>query len=417
MAFSVLFSVWTARTIGADNYGELLFAFSAVSIILTMAGLGMDHYMVQVMSSEQAVGSSYLSSLFGLRLASGLFFSILGCMVLLCSNWDESRIALCLVLGIQIPFVCLNVFHAKLKSRECFTGVAIIQLLSLLISSFVKIWVLLNDEGLIYLGWAISLDVICIALFCAYTAYAKGFVAFPLFQWKWDEIKVHFKRALFLLVGALSAILYMRVDQIMITEMLGSESTAHYGVAVRLVDSWIPLLSVFVSTALPSLTRKFNAFPNVFNEEYLKLISRLMKICCGLAVVYFFFGHQLVISVFGNEYRAGAPLCALLVWSLPFVMLSHTSWTYYLQHDLYLIGSIRLFIGAMLNIGLNIILIKSHGLMGCVIATLISYSVSSFFIHAFFSKTRKLFFLQCIGMVKILSLNSWINDFSNKENE
>jgi len=409
MAFSVLFSIWIARSMGAEVYGELLFALSAVSIVLTMAGLGMDHYMVQVLSLKNSDETTDLGALFTLKLLSGTFFSIVGYIILYFSNWEESRINLCLVLGIQVPLLCLSVFQAKLKSREYFTRIAVIQLMALFISSAVKIAILMNGGGVVYLAWAISLDMVLITRFSVYGSKIH-------FLWNWSVIRIHFKRGLFLLVGALSAILYMRVDQIMIAEILGSESTGHYGVAVRLVDSWIPLLSILVSTALPSLTKRFSEYPESFREHFIKLMSRLMKICFLISVVYFFYGSQLVLFIYGNEYSPGAPLCALLIWSLPFVMLSHTSWTYYLQYNLYLIGSIRLFIGAVLNIGLNIMLIQSHGLVGCVIATLISYSVSSFFIHALFSKTRELFFMQFRGILNVCSPSTWISEFSWKQN-
>ena len=52
-------------------------------------------------------------------------------------------------------------------------------------------------------------------------------------------------------------------------------------------------------------------------------------------------------------------------------------------------------------------LIKYVGLMGAAYSTIISYSISSYFINLFFSRTRENFMLQTIAIMNFFSINSW----------
>ena len=70
-------------------------------------------------------------------------------------------------------------------------------------------------------------------------------------------------------------------------------------------------------------------------------------------------------------------------------------------------SSIRLIIGAIINVILNLILIDTIGLLGAAYATLVSYSISGYFVNALFKKTRPNFALQTRSLLNFLNLKTW----------
>ncbi|MFT5891923.1 MAG: Na+-driven multidrug efflux pump [Dokdonia sp.] len=97
------------------------------------------------------------------------------------------------------------------------------------------------------------------------------------------------------------------------------------------------------------------------------------------------------------------------MWSIVFVFLSNASWGFYLNENLEKFSSIRLVIGAIVNISLNVFFIEWYGLVGAAYATLISYAISGYFVNALFRKTRINFYLQTRAFLNIFKLNTWIH--------
>ncbi len=72
----------------------------------------------------------------------------------------------------------------------------------------------------------------------------------------------------------------------------------------------------------------------------------------------------------------------------------NTSWQWYIAENLQHIATIRLCVGALINIVLNFLWIESYGVIGAVYATLISYAIASYFGNLLSKKTRVNFYMQ-----------------------
>ena len=75
--------------------------------------------------------------------------------------------------------------------------------------------------------------------------------------------------------------------------------------------------------------------------------------------------------LFGDEYAESSGILIVYIWSIIFVFLSNGSWGYYLNEGLEKFSSIRLVIGAIINISLNLVFIEEYGMVGAAYATLI----------------------------------------------
>jgi O-antigen/teichoic acid export membrane protein len=214
-----------------------------------------------------------------------------------------------------------------------------------------------------------------------------------------------------LIFGSLSATIYMRIDQVMVKEMLNTTDAGYYAVAVRLSDIWLFVTVVITQSLMPSI---INA-KKVNEELYLKRIQMqydlLVKIAVIIAAIITIFADRIINLLFTNAYIPSVPVLQVYVWSIIFVFLSNGSWAYYLNENLQTIAGLRLMYGAIINIVLNYYLIPICGLKGAAIATLISYSISSYFLNAFYPKTRKNFILQTKAILNIYKWNNLRNIF------
>ena len=134
----------------------------------------------------------------------------------------------------------------------------------------------------------------------------------------------------------------------------------------------------------------------------------LIKVAISASLIYTFFANKIMVFLFGIDYIDASEILIVYIWSIVFVFLSNGSWCYYLNENLEKFASIRLVIGAVLNIILNLYFITVYGLLGAAYATLISYSISGYFVNLLFSKTRDNFYLQTRSLFNFFNFKTWI---------
>src|SRR5690606_37458682 len=133
-------------------------------------------------------------------------------------------------------------------------------IISLFISSIIKVVLIFNDASVIAFAWTVVLDsfVLSIGLIYFYFKNSKLKIQNLMFH-KLTAIEL-LKDSWPLIFGSLAASIYMQIDQVMIKEMLGNQAVGHYAVAIRLTTLWTFLTVVITNSLAPSIinAKKYN---------------------------------------------------------------------------------------------------------------------------------------------------------------
>ena len=106
------------------------------------------------------------------------------------------------------------------------------------------------------------------------------------------------------------------------------------------------------------------------------------------------FSAKFWIRVFyGEAYEPSAVILQIHIWAGVFIFLRTVLSKWLIAEDKYWFSLLSQVSGAVSNIVLNYFLIPIYGEIGAAIATIISYSITSFFILALFKETRNMFFI------------------------
>jgi O-antigen/teichoic acid export membrane protein len=97
------------------------------------------------------------------------------------------------------------------------------------------------------------------------------------------------------------------------------------------------------------------------------------------AIVITFVSPLIYKLLFNHEYAYAAPVLSVHIWSGVFVFLGAASSQYLIAENLSKLTFVRTGVGAIVNIGLNLILIPKMGMMGAAIATLAAYASAPIF--------------------------------------
>ena len=171
--------------------------------------------------------------------------------------------------------------------------------------------------------------------------------------------------------------IYMKIDQIMVGNMIGSSELGLYSVAVSLAEYWYFIPAIIYSSYLPIITEVYTSVDEF--KKRLQQFTDIMTLVGYVAVVgVMIFGHWGVTFLYGAEFEGTAYILMIYIWSGVFTCISYSGQAFYIIHkDTKTVMWINL-IGATLNFTLNIILIKTNGSIGAAVATLLQYMIVCF---------------------------------------
>lgn len=400
--------IWIARYLGPDDFGIFSYAESFVYLFAAFAGLGLDQIVVRELVKDGSKRDELLGTTLVLRLL-GFLVMFLG-MFLVTRFLDNIAVknTMVMVIGITIFFQSIRGIDFYFQSKVLSKYTAISNLIAVGVLSIVKVTLILSKAPLVYFAYALVLEWILISAGYIFS-YIHHKLSILSWCFKWSVAKSLLKKSWVLIIGSVAAALYMKIDQVMIDEILDERSVGLYSVAVKMTSIWIFVTVAITQSVFPSLVSMRKKDKALFLKRLQQLYDVLIKIAVVVSILYTIFASYFVPLLFGNEYTESSHILVLYIWSIVFVFLSNGSWGYYLNENLERFSSIRLVIGAIINITLNLFFIEWYGLVGAAYATLISYAISGYFVNALFTKTRTNFYLQTRAFLNIFKINTWIH--------
>jgi polysaccharide biosynthesis protein len=186
----------------------------------------------------------------------------------------------------------------------------------------------------------------------------------------------------------------MKIDQVMIQDMLGSEAVGQYAAATRLSEIWYFIPTILVSSLFPAIVNARKQSEELYYSRLQKLFDLVVWIAIVIALPMTFLSDMIVDILYGKQYSQAASVLMIHIWASIFVFLGVISSNWYINENLQLLAFLRAFYGMISNIFLNLLLITKYGIQGAAIATLISYMIVDFICDVVNCYSRRIFFMK-----------------------
>jgi O-antigen/teichoic acid export membrane protein len=393
MAVSLFVSIYVVRYLGPERFGLLSYALSFVGIFVVLATLGLDEVVVRELiktpeQREKILGSSFLLKLVGTLL---MWAAILVAIPL--TENDLQTNILIIIIAFGSVFLAFNVidlnFQAKVKSKY----VVHAQFVQLIISSIVKIILVVNEAPLILFASVFSLDVIVLAMGLVFAYLYNGD---NIFSWKWsfETSKYLLHDSWPLILAGVVISVYMKIDQVMIKEMLGAKEVGLYAAAVKLSEAWYFLPMAIASSLFPAIINAKVYQKEVYYQRLQKLYDLMVWIAIAIALPISILSSWIVELLYGNEYLESSSVLNIHIWSGIFIFLGVASSKYLIAENYIKKTFYRTFVGALLNIIMNYYLIGTMGIKGAAISTFVSHFFAAYFYDLLDKDLRKMFILK-----------------------
>jgi O-antigen/teichoic acid export membrane protein len=181
-----------------------------------------------------------------------------------------------------------------------------------------------------------------------------------------------------LMLSSLAIGLYTKLDQVMINHLLGTEQVGIYAVAAKLSEVWYVIPMVICASVSPAIIRAAKTSDALLEFQLKKLYILMLASSVSIAVTLTAFAHFIIRLLFGAPFEGAAASLQIYAWSGVAVFLGVAFSQYLLAKNLTKVSFHATMLGALSNVILNVALIPRYGITGAAIATLFSYTVSTF---------------------------------------
>ena len=387
MGVALFVGVYVARYLGPERFGLLSYAGSFVGLFVAMASLGLDGIMVRELVEPTKRRDELLGTAFWLKAGGAILMWIGIAAAIPFTHNDTQTNILVAIIAFAVIFQAFNVidfnYQAEVKSKY----VAYVHLVSLLISSITKLVFVWIAAPLVWFACVFLLDAVVNAV--GLTAmYLNNTGKIWYWKWRWQTARVLLKDSWPLILSGMVISIYMKIDQVMIKEMLDAKQVGHYAAAVRLSEAWYFVPMAITSSVFPAIINAKKQSEELYYQRLQKLYNLMAWLAVAIALPTTFLAPWVIRALYGDAFLPAAGVLSIHIWAGVFVFLGVASGKWLLIENYTKISFYRTFIGTIVNVVLNIILIPKYGINSAAFATLISYFVATFSI-GLIAKTKK----------------------------
>lgn len=387
MLSGLFVGVWVARYLGPEQFGIFSYALAFVSVFSSIAKLGLDSIIIRDLVIHPDKKNEYLGTAFWLKCIGAIItMLILGISLFLMPHDLKTKIYI-LIIGAGITFQAFEVIDFYFQSQVLSKFVSICKLTQLLLSSVLKLYLIFINADLLLFVLVTLIDqlTLSLALFISYKYQkAGGFLG----NFSFLIAKKLLKDGWPYLLSSLAILVYMRIDQIMIKEMINDQAVGLYSAAIRVSEVWYFVPVIITNSVFPSIVSAKRNNEALYYQRLQQLCTFLVWISLCISIFITFGSNRLMVFLYGLPFEGASNVLIIHIWTGIFVALGVVQSKFWIANNLHGKAMIITIFSCLLNVVLNYIFIPRYGIQGSAIATLISYFVGSLVLPLFIEEAR-----------------------------
>ncbi len=375
-----LVGVWVARYLGRSLYGSYSYALAFVSLFAPLAGLGLRDIVIRNIVREPEDKNSILGTALILQLAGGMLALGLAIGIIrITRSEDLLARTLVAILSIRLVFLAFSQtvdywFQSRVEARYVVWARSI----GLVVIAVLKVGLILSGASLVAFAWAALGQGVILAVAAVAFHSLRGHTVLA-WHASATRAKELVRNSWPLAVSALAIVVYMRLGEVMLGNMAGSEALGVYSAAVRLSELWYFMPTAVAASVFPAVVRSRE---NHSAEVYDRRMQLFYDVMAGMAYIIVIplvvLAPLLVQTLFGPEFAEAGPILRAHAWAYLFVSLGVARSGWLVAADMIHFSMWATVLGAVVNVGLNLLLIPRYSGVGAAWAATLSQAVSAY---------------------------------------
>lgn len=401
LGLGVLVSAYTARYLHPTGFGLINFAAAMATLVTAIAQFGMQTVVVRELVRRPRERAAIVGSALVIRLVAGavsILLALAGTWLLRPGDYQALEVVL-IVAAVALPRAWDVVdydYQARFEARSV---------------------VIARNVGFVTFALFRALLVVVHAPLeaFAYAITAEQVLATILMMrlWRMDGLSVGLRSATRrevrdlvvntwpLVIAGFSAIVYMRIDQIMLASMMGDSGVGLFSAAVKISEAVYFIPAAAIATAAPAFTAAHQRSEADYARHMLRVMRVMVWFAIAVAAMLAYFSRFIILTLYGNSYAPAAGVLAIHAWIYVLMSLNYCANQWLLDKGYFHCNMYQTIGGAVMNIALNLVLIPKLGIIGAALASFAGQFVSVLLMVAVLPKTRPLFRLQLAAFIPL----------------
>jgi O-antigen/teichoic acid export membrane protein len=379
MTIRFFVGVWVVRYLGPEQYGVYSYALSYVGMFTALATLGLDNIVIRNLSREGTSREEVLGTALALRIIGAI--ATIGIVVAsVASVADRTLIQVAvIVVAAQLVFKAANVFdlwfQAEIKSKY---PVWVRSVVTVLFAGSQVAFILAGFSVLQFVGLVALQSLLeMVGTWVAYRVVSGKNIWSWTINWKSGVSMM--RDAWPLIFAGLSVSVYMKIDQVMLGEMVGESAVGIYATAVKISELWYFIPGAIAGSVFPKIVSTKEKETKDVYEKRMQAFYDIFALLSYAVIIPLTLSAEPVIRVlFGAEYAEAATILQVHIWSFLFVSLGTARGRWLVAENFTNFAMISAVAGAVTNVGLNFVLIPAYVGKGAAWATLASQMIAAY---------------------------------------
>lgn len=378
----IFVGILVARYLGPQQYGTMSYVVSFVSLFSILATFGLDHIEIRELAQGRVAKETLIGTAFRLKLVFAVLTVALIGGIVWVFEADRFTQAMIMVYAISVVVNSVGVIRNYFTSIVLNEYVVKTEIFRTAVGMAIKVALLLLRAPLAWFIVAVTFDSILVATGYLYSYRSKvGKVA----DWNYDRrVAGHLVRQAFpLLLSGAAVLIYQRIDQVMIRNMIDNASLGYYSIAARFSELIMFFSVVTCQSIVPLLIRARERDEEAYCRKRQQFVDVIVWTALLLAALLSLTAPWLVRWTYGRQYLAAVPVLQIMGFRSVGMALATSSGQLIIIQNLHKWAAVPNLIGCLVCIGMNGLLIPRFGIVGSAWAAIITVAFTGCLANVF----------------------------------
>jgi O-antigen/teichoic acid export membrane protein len=384
-----LYLMYTARYLGVEGFGILSFAIALTGIFAILADLGLNMVMVREISRDKSLAMQYLGNVIIIKIILAVFtFAALILTVNILNYPALTREVVYLITFFVVFGSITGIFYSIFQANERMEFQSVGQILdSVLMFSGALLIIYLGYDvvgfAMVYL--VVSSIIMVYSMLICFWKFTLPKIAIDWLFWKYI-----IKEALPFAATSMFVVIYYYIDTVLLSVMVpnANQVVGWYSAAYKIVMflSFIP--GVYFLSIFPAMSNFFKNSTDSLKFAFERSIKYMAMLGIPIAVGITLLADKIILLVYGEAYIPAVIALQILVWSVVLIFIDSAFSYLFSSINRQITVAKIMGIVALVNVGLNIIIIPYYSYVGASLVTLSSDLITLVLMVMSVSKTH-----------------------------
>lgn len=387
MILSFFISIFTARYLGPNNYGEINYGAAYVAFFTSLCTLGINAVIIKDFADNPEDTGKTIGTTLVLRIISSILSVLMIAFLVVLIDYGETETILVTVLcSVALIFQTADTFTYWFQSQYKAKVTALATLTAYIGISIYKIVLLFLKKNVLWFAFSNSVDYIVLAIFLV-SAYRKH--GGPKLSLSWSKGKYLLHNSYHYILSGMMVAIYGQTDKLMLKQMLDQTSVGYYSLATSINLMWVFVLQAIIDSVYPTIITYSIQDKEQFNKKNRQLYAIVIYVSILVSILFCLFGKMAIHILYGDAYLPAAGPLKIITWYTIFSYLgvARNAWIVCENKQKYL--KYMYASAAIINVILNYFMIPIWGASGAAAASLITQISTSIVLPCFIKDMRE----------------------------